>query len=803
MEQNRKIVHMIGNAHLDPVWLWRFGDGLAEIKATFRSALDRIRQYDEFIFTSACAFYYQWVEENCPQMFKEITEAVADGRWNIVGGMWIQPDCNIPSSESFARHFLYSQHYFYEKFGVIAKTGYNVDSFGHSAGLPALLRQGRIENYVYMRPANDGAEMDYPFPSNAFRWQYGEDEVVAFHLNDYCTNLDKIEIKAPKYEGYTSASPTDFMMFYGVGNHGGGPTIKQIEYLFNFRKTTQHEYVFSSPDAFFDSLRQTKQTELIPKYRGELQNHASGCYAANSEIKRLNRRAESVLGQAETLSSLASYVTPHRSNLPAFREAWKAVLFNHFHDILCGCCLESALHDAFAFLGGAIGEGLKQSTSAVQRISWSIDTSKGVIALSKDQGRVLWEQDNLGTPVVIFNPLAHAVKIPVKITTFYDCTSVTDENDRAIPIQKIYADYTKNPPDMREQTFFMAEIPPMGWRTYWHYRFKEHPLNIIPPTMIAEPYRLKNDKIEVLFDKKKGHIRAIRTNDGKDLIGAFASRAIVIDDEKNDTWSHGNFVFDQQIGVFSKPKFTVMENGNCQVSLRVRQSFKRSTLEQIYTLYAGDDRVHVSAHITLNEPTVSVKLCFDSGMSDPEWVREIPGGVISAQRNGREMPMLRYMLMKNDSRRFAIVNDSKYSCSAADGEMRMVIARSCYFADHFSHRHEKMRLQDIGEQAFSYVIIPNASTLTEVVHTAEELHTEFTVVPETYHEGALGQSASYWSCDAANVSLTAFKDAEDGNGTVFRLTETNGDLTECKATLMVIMIFSLIFDATTARKPIT
>ncbi len=784
MKRDKKTVHMIGNAHIDPVWLWRFGDGLAEIKATFRSALDRIKEYDEFIFTSACAFYYQWVEENCPELFEEIQQAVVDGRWKIVGGMWIQPDCNMPSSESFARHLLYSQHYFYEKFGVIAKTGYNVDSFGHSAGLPALLRQGKIENYVYMRPANDGAEMEYPFPSNAFHWQYGDDEVVAFHLNDYCTNLDKIEIKAPKYEGYADASPTDFMMFYGVGNHGGGPTIKQIEYLLDFRKNTKHKYVFSDPDTFFDSLRQTGQVDVIPAYRGELQNHASGCYAANSEIKRLNRRAESILGEAEILSAMSSKVTPYRSELPSLQKAWKAVLFNQFHDILCGCCLESALKDASAFMGGAIGEGLKQSYSATQRIAWSIDTSKGVPALSKDQGIVLWEQDNLGTPVVIFNPLSHTVRLPVSVTTFYDCASVTDENDNAIPFQKIYGTYAKNAPDVREKTFFMAELPPMGWRTYWHYRYKEHPLTVTPPTMIAEEHRLANDRLEVLFDEKTGEIRAIRTHDGKDLLGSFASRAIVIDDTMNDTWSHGKFVFDQQIGSFGDPTFTIMESGCCQVSLRVRQGWSGSTLEQIYTLYAGDDRLHVSSHVTLNDPTVSVKLCFDSGMTDAEWIREIPGGVITAPQNGREMPMLRYMATKENNRLFAIVNDSKYSCSAKDGELRMIIARSCYFADHFGQRHESMRLQDMGEQAFSYVIVPNAKTLTRVVYTAEELHTEWIVVPETYHEGPLPQVASHWHCDAPNVSLTAWKDAEDGNGTVLRITETEGIATECTATLM-------------------
>ncbi|MGI6536792.1 MAG: hypothetical protein ACOX22_00220 [Caldicoprobacterales bacterium] len=120
---NRRKIHMIGNAHIDPVWQWRWQEGYAEIKATFRSALDRMEEFPDFIFTSACASYYKWIEENEPKMFEEIKARIREGRWVIAGGMWVQPDCNIPSGESFVRHTLYSQRYFLKKFGKAAKTG--------------------------------------------------------------------------------------------------------------------------------------------------------------------------------------------------------------------------------------------------------------------------------------------------------------------------------------------------------------------------------------------------------------------------------------------------------------------------------------------------------------------------------------------------------------------------------------------------------------------------------------------------------------------------------------------------------
>ena len=148
-----KKLYMIGNAHLDPVWLWQWQEGFQEVKATFRSALDRMKEYPEFIFSSSSAAYYEWVEQNDPKMFAEIKQRVNEGRWQIVGGWWVQPDCNIPSGESFARQGLYGQRYFKEKLGVTATVGYCVDSFGHNGMLPQILSKSGMNAYVFLRPS--------------------------------------------------------------------------------------------------------------------------------------------------------------------------------------------------------------------------------------------------------------------------------------------------------------------------------------------------------------------------------------------------------------------------------------------------------------------------------------------------------------------------------------------------------------------------------------------------------------------------------------------------------------------------
>ena len=141
-------VYLIGNAHLDPVWLWRRAEGMSEILSTFRSALERMKEFPDYIFTSACPSYFKWIEEVDPDMFEEIRLRVKEGRIDLVGGFWVQPDLNLPSGESLARHLLYSQRYFMEKFQVVARTGYNVDSFGHNAMLPQLLQKSGITSYI-------------------------------------------------------------------------------------------------------------------------------------------------------------------------------------------------------------------------------------------------------------------------------------------------------------------------------------------------------------------------------------------------------------------------------------------------------------------------------------------------------------------------------------------------------------------------------------------------------------------------------------------------------------------------------
>ncbi|MBR4894870.1 MAG: alpha-mannosidase, partial [Clostridia bacterium] len=417
-------IHLIGNAHLDPVWLWQWYEGYAEVKATFRSALDRMKEFPDYKFTSACAAYYEWVRDSDPAMFDEIRARVKEGRWCVSGGWYIQPDCNIPSGESFARHALVSQRFFRREFGKAAKTGYNVDSFGHNGSLPMILRQSGMDAYVFMRP---GPHEKPEIPDSLFRWESADGSAVPtyripiqYNFNLGCfDNFAKVAEMAVRH---------DMMAFYGVGNHGGGPTIRLLEKM---EAELGDEYVYSTPDEYFDAVR----GENMPVVREDLQFHAKGCYSACSLIKKNNRKSESMLYAAENLTSLSHSLVGTAWPAAEFERAWKNTLFNQFHDIMGGCSIRDAYDNAAITHGETQAIADRAINFACQQISWNIDTvGDAPFKPDKPGWGAGWTNEGVGTPIVVFNP--HPWPVVRAFVTVHDRpTRLTDDAGHPIRCQ--------------------------------------------------------------------------------------------------------------------------------------------------------------------------------------------------------------------------------------------------------------------------------------------------------------------------------------------------------------------------------
>ena len=844
---DKQKVHLIGHAHLDPVWLWRWQEGYAEIKATFRSALDRIAEYPNFIFTCSCAAYYKWVEENAPEMFEEIRLRVKEGRWNVSGGMWIQPDCNMPSGESFARHFLYSQSYFMEKFGIRATTGFNVDSFGHNASLPKLLVGAGIENYVMMRPD----KFENPeIPEGIFWWEANDQSrVLTFRLIDnYLTNPPFVEdpfaedffeersdvkklrncLQKADEAGYS------LMHFYGVGNHGGGPTIRTIE-AYNKIEGIEGEarLSMSSPDLYFAEMR-TKGN--YPVWQDELQHHASLCYSAHSEIKRNNRRAENRLTVAEAFSVMAQRLVGF--DLPSERidKAWQNVLFNQFHDIICGCSIREAYEDAREAHGEALNIAGEVINAAIQRISWAIDTSGGLRPTrSKESDWSFWELNNLGTPIVVFNPLSWRRDIPVQLARPVKC--VTDEQGKSVLVQTVRASRS-NGPD-KWDSLFLADVPAMGWRVYWAYLSKEaesvaeeeantsllyrsRSSSDKRPHLNAGDFHIENEFLRLEIEPSSGYIKSLfdKTADCEVFSGN-GGVPLVVDVEHSDTWGHGLFSFREIVGRFDNANVQLIESGPVRAKLRVTSSYGNSILRQEFILYQEAKEVEVRVWLDWREKFKLLKLSFPINVENPKATYDVPFGHIERPVNGTEEAGQMWFDVtgnivncrdvteaeqerkaevekadkieavkpgkvenekidntKSEIYGLAILNDGKYSFDVLDNDMRMTVANGSLFADHYAgeYRDDLAEYLDQGIQEFRYVLRPHTGGWLEagVVRLAISLNTENFHINETYHEGSLPQCYEGASVSHENCIISALKSAKDGNGQVLRVYESAG-----------------------------
>ncbi len=800
-----KSIHLVGNAHLDPVWLWRFPQGAAEIKATFASALQRMEEQPGYIFTAGAVSYYEWVMENEPAMFAQIRRRVQEGRWVPVGGWWVQPDCNAPSGESFARHTLLGQGFLKEKLGHAAKVGYNVDSFGHNAGLPQILRQSGMKYYVMMRPG----EHEKHLPT-VFWWEGADGSRVLVQriIQGYETNASATNLPEKLAETKRQRDELDLplMFFYGVGNHGGGPTRWDIEYIQSRQKECQ--VIFSDPDSYFKAVR--LQNPELPVWNNELQHHASGCYALNSPVKQWNRQAENDLFAAEVWDTLAAQVSGRKPATQLFKDAWKHLAFNQFHDIIAGCCIPEAYDDARSSIGYARQLAAQQQLAALLYFSRRIDTwIEGVSEPACCEVRHCSGVDGcFPAPVVVFNPHAQPVSTTVQVPcspAWTQTVQVKDAVGKSVPAQIVRA--SRNDRVDHFDVLFPVRLPACGYATYWVQSTGEGaaPQGFDSVTTGEQDGGLvmENRYLSVRIDATSGAVVSLWDKQANtESFVAPAALPLVLDDSENDSWAHGQDYFDKLITRMTPVSVTWKEQGKLRSGVKVEYKYKDSRLQQIFYLTADQKQLHVQCRAVWQQPHTLVKLAFPITGENAFDTAEIPYGFICRKATGEEQPAQRWAdvtaTAKDGSLHgVAILNDGKYAYSCKENELRVTVVRNAMYADHYFGREGAAdRYTDEGMQLFSYVIVPHNGPVqfSEVTNLAALLNSPAVPVRESYHKGTgAPQQASFLQLTPAGVELGAVKFAEDASGDVIvRCRETTGNA--CKATLMLAGYPSITFD---------
>jgi len=757
-------IHMVGHAHIDPTWLWRWTEGFGEVRATFRSALDRMKETTAFKFTASSACFYAWVQEADPKMFEEIKARVKEGRWEIAGGWWVEPDCNIPNGESFVRHGLYSQRFFKKAFGIQAKVGFNPDSFGHAGTLPQIYKKLGIDYYVYMRP-NATEEMDYP-EGTTFWWRAADgSEILACNLPESYGSGDDVLGRIKRLPNYPhlDAGQTHVLGFYGVGNHGGGPTKAAIRQIQEARKDPHlPKLQFATLLDYFEGFLRTTKKTSIPVIATDLQHHARGCYSVHSEIKRLNRQCEHALMAAERYATAAWLLEGLPYPQDDFDKTWKDVLYNQFHDILAGTSLESSYEDSRDQLGAARHRADVIKNRAIQYIARTVNTTA--------EGNTVFAVNPLPWPVtqtVTVSPIiARGLEGPLHFV---------DETEHAIPSQAIRGERIGH-----TAYTFTAELPAMGYRGF-HARAGARLISHRNMLKGARDF-LENDWWRIEFDPYGGHISRLydKTNRLDTLAKGNVLAAMV---DQADTWGHGYDEWRVEAGRFGHARLELDEIGDVRATVRVVSTYDKSTAEQYVTLHSDVDTIDCVFRINWQQKYTMLKLAYETAVEDGVATYDTAYGMQVRNTDGFEEPGQKWFdLTGNVAGKpygFAVLNDSKYGFDVCGNVMRVTLLRSPAYAHHDRQRYDASTPWPIMDQGWHRVhirLVPHGGSWqhARVAKKSWELNEPAFTHVESAHKGRRQLSASLIGTEADNVLLTVLKKRENSNDLIVRGYECHG-----------------------------
>ena len=770
---------MIGHGHIDPVWRWTWEEGYQEVFATFRSVLDRMKEYPEICFVGSSPQFYAWVEEADPAMFEEIRQRVQEGRWNLVGGWWIEPDANLPLGESIARLGLYGQRYFQEKFGRRATIGFNPDTFGHPWTFPQILQQHGLDAYVFMRP------MPHEMPSLSaplFRWE-GLDgtqiltiQIVASYN---CAEVRDAEDDrlAPRLrdcmERYDRDQPNllEIPIFYGMGNHGGGPTVASIEKI----NRTRHEYPgmrFGSLEDFRARLR--PHEKRLPVVHEELLHHARGCYSACLEVKLGNRRAETALLRAEKIAAAASWLADFPYPADRMRHGWKKVLFNQFHDIVAGSSVKKAYQDARDDQGYATSLAKEILARGLQIIAQQVDTAQG--------------QAGKSASFLLFNahawPVREKVELELERAPYGKGTPVLlDAENRAVSFQSVLTDA----PDVgsRLRLVFEAELPAFGYSLYRVDFSGDSSAPAVIDPVTASGHVMENGLLRAEFDPRSGALISLYDKQGRrELLAGPAASPIVLDDP-DDTWGHDVAAYDQEEGRFGQATLTVCESGPERARMEIETTYHGSRILQNFSLWRDSTSLDVQVTVDWREKQKVLKLGFASVLAHGAVTASVPYGYAERPMDGTEMPMQTWLSLsgkdKEGSFGLALFTDGLGGYSAAGGELRLTVLHDTIWSDHgrggprrdgYSHSYMEQ-----GRHEFRYRLVVHQGTWREagIARQAEVFLLPAVAYPVHHHPGQRPRRLSLLELDAPHSFVPAVKWSEDGNGWIVRCAELQGE----------------------------
>ncbi|WP_016952825.1 alpha-mannosidase [Anabaena sp. PCC 7108] len=779
-------IHLLGHAHLDLAWLWPVSETWKAAVSTFESVLGLQRDFPELVFCHTTPALYAWVEEYRPVLFAEIQNQVKAGKWEVLGGFWVEPDLNLISGESIVRQLLYGQRYFQERFGKISPVVWVPDTFGFCATLPQFFANAGIEFFVTQKLRwNDTTKFDY----GAFWWRSLDgSQIFSFMSAPIGETIDPVKMANYACEWESNTGLVDSLWLPGVGDHGGGPTRDMLE----IARRWEHSPIF--PKLEFTTsekyLQQIKsQSQNLPVWEDELYlEFHRGCYTTHADQKRWNRKSENLLYEAELFATLANVLFGVQYPQDEIEAAWKKVLFNQFHDILPGTSITQVYEDALP-----TWEHVEQVGNKILDESLSAIASHLTLPQPPQPHSI---------PIIIFNSLnwqrsqVVSVTLPKTILTASPSTQV----DFVGVAPELYSAGNHNPiwtiydidgnqllsQQSENSLLFLATVPSIGYQIYWLSPTSQNPH--IDNSEFPQNWILENEYLRVQVNPETGDLESVfdKTQQREILNGA-GNQLQAFEDSGQywDAWNIDPDYNTKPLPATELKSIQWLEFGNIQQRLRVVRQLGNSQFCQDYILQTGSPLLKIANTVNWQENQVLVKTAFPLNVAADFATYEIPCGAIRRSTNPQtpaekakwEVPALRWADLTRDTETgkygVSLVNDCKYGYDCQSNQIRLTLLRSPNWPDPKADR---------GIHEFTYALYPHSGSW-ETAHTVKcgyELNIPLKVLVNPPNQQSVlnsYQNQSFLNLSADNLIIMALKPSEDNQQKIImRFYECHGKI---------------------------
>ena len=778
--------HLTGNSHIDAAWLWPWTETVDAVKRTFGTALQLMYEYPQYTYTQSAAAYNEWMQEKYPDMNDEIKKRIKEGRWEIVGGMWVEPDLNMPDGESLVRQLLVGKRWYQKNYGVDVRIGWNPDSFGYTWQLPQIYKKSGVDYFVTQKMTwNDTNQL----PFKLFWWESPDgSKVLAYFPHDYANgNLSPLRLAHDTVQARERATGmTDMMDLYGIGDHGGGPTRAILDEGFHWATPSTPQKVmpkieFGLARPYFSQVEKEIAPEskewnyqsiakgytppaavdgkvAIPTWKSEMYfEYHRGVMTTQATHKKNMRESEVQVLDAEKWASLA-WLDGRNYPTDELTEDWKKVLFNQFHDLAAGSGIGIIYKDAQRDY-----DAVKFSTNEISHHALAIVSE-----------RVNTAAAGAGTPVVVFNPLGWARSGEVNVH-LQAKTGVTANRAQVVEVRP------EQNTGFADVKLHVLNVPAMGYKVVWvGGRGTAEPAEkAVTAKDAGDTITLENAKLRLSVSKQTGCITSLfdkKTNFETLASGACGNQLQFFKDNPKDydAWNIDPGTLDAKPETIEKADSVELLK-TAEPTIKVTSHYGKSKFEQTIGLSAEGDEVNVRNRFDWEEAHILLKAAFPLAASGPFATYEIPYGTIdrpttrndSWEKAQFEVPAMRWADLGDGKHGLSVINNTKYGYDAVGNLLRLTLLRSPKWPD---------PVADMGQQHFEYALYPHAGTWKEAMTVRHGYEYSYPLSGQatTAHAGALPATHSFVSVTPENVVLTAVKKAEDANGLIFRAYEWAG-----------------------------